>query len=56
MDLPTFRGVLTAIMMLAFVGVVVWAWSSKRKKDFEEASRLPLEEKGPRSPHDGDTA
>jgi cytochrome c oxidase cbb3-type subunit 4 len=35
--------------MLAFVGVVIWAWSSKRKKDFEEASRLPLDENGPRS-------
>ena len=49
MDLPTVRGLLTAILMLAFVGVVIWAWSSKRKKDFEEASRLPLDENGPRS-------
>jgi cytochrome c oxidase cbb3-type subunit 4 len=41
--------------MLAFVGVVIWAWSSKRKTDFEEASRLPLDESGPRSSKD-DTA
>ena len=53
MDLPTVRGLLTAALMLAFVGVVIWAWSSKRKKDFEEASRLPLDEKGPPSTKDG---
>ena len=44
MDLPTVRGLLTAILMLAFVGVVIWAWSSKRKAAFSEASMLPLEE------------
>ncbi len=49
MDMPTVRGLLTLLLMLAFVGMVIWAWSSKRKKDFEEASRLPLDENGPRS-------
>ena len=44
MDLPTLRGVLTLILMLAFLAIVVWAWSSRRKKDFEEAARLPLDE------------
>ena len=47
MDLPTVRGLLTLVLMIAFVGVVIWAWSSKRKKDFEEAARLPLEDDGP---------
>lgn len=53
MDLPTVRGVLTAILMLAFIGVVFWAWSSKRKQDFDEASRLPLDENGPPSNKNG---
>jgi cytochrome c oxidase cbb3-type subunit 4 len=42
MDMPTLRGILTLVLMLAFLGVVVWAWSSRRKQDFEEAARLPL--------------
>ena len=27
-----------------FIGIVVWAWSGARKKDFEEASKLPLDD------------
>jgi cytochrome c oxidase cbb3-type subunit 4 len=46
-DLPTTRGLLTLVLMIAFVGVVIWAWSGKRKADFEEAARLPLEDDGP---------
>ena len=38
------RGVLTVVLIVAFLGTWAWAWSKKRKKDFEEASRLPLEE------------
>lgn len=44
MDLGTLRGLITLVLMLVFIGIVIWAWSSKRKKDFEEAARLPLEE------------
>ncbi|MDJ0927854.1 MAG: cbb3-type cytochrome c oxidase subunit 3 [Gammaproteobacteria bacterium] len=42
MDAGTLRGVFTAIMLLLFVGVCVWAYSSRRKADFEEAAQLPL--------------
>ncbi len=38
------RGGLTIVLIIAFLGTWAWAWSKKRKKDFEEASRLPLEE------------
>jgi cytochrome c oxidase cbb3-type subunit 4 len=37
-------GLGTIIAMAAFVGVVAWAWSRKRKADFDAAARLPLEE------------
>ena len=47
MDMPLFHGLWTAVLLLIFVGIVVWAWSGKRKKDFDEASRLPLEEDDP---------
>lgn len=47
MDLPTLRGLFTLILMVAFIAIVIWAWSGKRRKDFEEMSRLPLEEDSP---------
>ncbi len=43
MDAGTWRGVFTLIMLLLFVGIVAWAWSGKRREDFDEASRLPLD-------------
>ena len=27
---------------LTFLGIVAWAWSSRRKTDFDEAARLPF--------------
>ncbi|MFB9066756.1 cbb3-type cytochrome oxidase subunit 3 [Pseudofulvimonas gallinarii] len=38
-----FSGILTAVLLVAFVAGVLWAWSSRRRKDFEQASRLPLD-------------
>lgn len=38
------RGLLTLVMIIAFAGVVFWAWSSRRRKDFEAAARMPLED------------
>ncbi|WP_163648253.1 cbb3-type cytochrome c oxidase subunit 3 [Modicisalibacter sp. 'Wilcox'] len=42
MDIGTFRGVMTLLIMIAFLGVVAWAFSRRRKDDFDEASRLPF--------------
>lgn len=44
MDIGTFRGVMTALLMAAFIGLVIWAYSRRRHADFDEAARLPLEE------------
>lgn len=44
MDSGTFSGIVTAALLLAFVAGVLWAWSSKRKMDFEQAARLPLDD------------
>ncbi len=32
----------TIAMLILFVGIWIWAWGSKRKKDFNEASQLPF--------------
>ena len=37
-------GVMTAAAFVAFIGVVVWAYSRDRKDDFQQAARLPLQE------------
>jgi cytochrome c oxidase cbb3-type subunit 4 len=50
MDLGTLSGIATAALMAAFIGVVIWAFSSKRKRDFDEAARLPLSERGEDQP------
>jgi len=44
MDINDFRGVITAVTMFAFIGIWAWAWSSRRKQDFEDSAALPLEE------------
>jgi cytochrome c oxidase cbb3-type subunit 4 len=40
------RAWLTVVMLIVFVGIVVWAYSSKRKKQFDEAARSVLEDDG----------
>jgi cytochrome c oxidase cbb3-type subunit 4 len=38
------QGLGTLLAMLAFIGVVAWAYSRRRKSEFDAAARLPLEE------------
>lgn len=38
------RGLLMIALIIAFLGMWAWAWSSKRKRVFHDASMLPLEE------------
>ncbi|MFU8895662.1 MAG: cbb3-type cytochrome oxidase subunit 3 [Gammaproteobacteria bacterium] len=40
----TWHLVWTLLLMAAFIGIVFWAWSGRRRKDFNEAANLPLEE------------
>ena len=44
MDAGVLHGLWTAAMIAVFAAIVVWAWSGRRKRDFDEAARLPLEE------------
>jgi cytochrome c oxidase cbb3-type subunit 4 len=47
MDAGFLRGLYTVIMFVAFIGIVWWAWSARRKDDFKEAANLPLEDDEP---------
>ncbi len=42
MDQGTLQGIGTILTFIAFLGVCWWAFSKHKKKDFEEASRLPF--------------
>lgn len=42
MDINTIRGLATLVALIAFLSVVFWAYSSRRKGDFEEAASLPF--------------
>jgi len=44
MDIDLIRGILTAVIFFAFIGICVWAWSTRRKKDFDASAALPLED------------
>jgi cytochrome c oxidase cbb3-type subunit 4 len=44
-DINDLRGLATILCMLAFVSIVVWAYSSSRRKDFEEAAMLPFSDR-----------
>ena len=35
-------GILTAILIVLYFGIVGWAYSRRRADDFAEAARLPL--------------
>ena len=39
-----WRGISTLILLLLFVGIVLWAYSARRKGDFDTMARLALEE------------
>ena len=36
------RVALTVLSFLVFIGIVVWAFSRRRKKEFDEAANLPF--------------
>ena len=44
MDIIEIRSWFTVVMIITFVSIVVWAWSKKRNKDFNEAANMPLNE------------
>ena len=47
MDAGTIRGLGTLVLLLAFLALVFWAYSKRRKADFDELARMPLEDDPP---------
>ncbi len=44
MDSGLIGSIVTVVFFITFVGIVLWAWSGQRKKDFDAAANLPFEE------------
>ncbi|MGI9277263.1 MAG: cbb3-type cytochrome oxidase subunit 3 [Endozoicomonas sp.] len=42
MDINDLRGLGTVFATAAFLGVCFWAYSGRKKQDFEEAASLPF--------------
>ncbi len=38
------HGIWTLLLLLIFVGIIAWVWSSKRKRHFEQAAQIPLQD------------
>ena len=47
MDLNDLRTLWTVLSFAAFIGIVLWAYSGKRKQRFDEAARLALDDDAP---------
>lgn len=44
MDSGTVSGIVTALFILVFIGIVWWAYSKGNRQRFEDAGRLPFAE------------
>ena len=44
MDINDIRAALTVASFLAFIGIVIWAYSGRRKQGFDRAARSVLED------------
>ena len=42
MTLDLLRGLGTLLTLFAFIGISVWAYSGRRKADFDAAAQLPF--------------
>ncbi|AJP48171.1 hypothetical protein PG1C_06305 [Rugosibacter aromaticivorans] len=50
MDINDLRSTFTVLSFLVFIGIVWWAYSDRRKTDYDEAARLPLDDDKPLTP------
>jgi cytochrome c oxidase cbb3-type subunit 4 len=41
-DINLVRGLLTLLLLVAFIGLCLWAYSRKQEKSFNEAANLPF--------------
>jgi cytochrome c oxidase cbb3-type subunit IV len=42
-DFEFLSGLVTLVWFVAFIGLWLWAWSSRRQRDYAAAARMPLD-------------
>jgi cytochrome c oxidase cbb3-type subunit 4 len=47
MDINDLRTIMTVVAFLTFIGIIVWAYSGRRKNSFDEAARMALDDDQP---------
>jgi cytochrome c oxidase cbb3-type subunit 4 len=43
-DFVTLSSIMTVVAFATFIGIVLWAYSGKARRSFDEAARLPFAE------------
>ena len=51
MDLNDARILVTLLALVTFLGIVVWAYSGRRKQNFDKAARMALDDEEPIEPN-----
>jgi cytochrome c oxidase cbb3-type subunit IV len=49
MDMNLLRGIITALSLLCFIGIVLWAYWPRNRSRFEQDARIPLDDR-PKEP------
>ncbi|MFT5657187.1 MAG: cytochrome c oxidase cbb3-type subunit 4 [Gammaproteobacteria bacterium] len=44
MTMNLFHSLWTIVVLVTFVGIIIWSYSKNRKSDFDEAARLALDD------------
>ncbi len=44
LDINILRSLTTVVSLVAFIGIIAWAFSRRNAADFERAARLPFEQ------------
>jgi len=44
MSSGTLSGIVTAVLIVLFLSVCAWAYSARRRSQFDEAARIPLDD------------
>ena len=47
MSVAFVQSVWTVMALVVFIGIVVWAYSSRKKADFEQAGRMAMDDDKP---------
>ena len=47
MSVTFVQSVWTVIAMVVFIGIIIWAFSKRKKSDFEQAGRMAMDDDKP---------